>query len=188
MGQLTSGHVPLSNAPQIPLLISCRVRRCFHFTNQVDPIKKNDPAAYGGDGNPEVFSVGGFRLILPGISPRLRRTTSSAGTPSRTFSSASSLSDPTHLCSIYPTRYRNPGMSHVRRRNPGLMRQMQRCLAEEQHHQLLWSSDPDTAPPRPGNCPSETFGEAVVKAFDENRCDSEDARIAFSASRVEGHC
>ena len=68
------------------------------------------------------------------------------------------------------------------------MRQMQRCLAEEQHHQLLWSSDHDTAPPRPGNCPPETFGEAVVKAFDENRCDSEDARIAFSAFRVEGHC
>lgn len=51
-----------------------------------------------------------------------------------------------------------------------------------------WSNDPATAPPRPGNCPSAVHEELVDKSFEEYRGDSEDARIAFTAARVEGLC
>ena len=51
-----------------------------------------------------------------------------------------------------------------------------------------WSGDPLTAPPRPGNCPSEKYAEVVASSFEEYRGDSEDARIAFVAARVEGLC
>jgi uncharacterized metal-binding protein len=51
-----------------------------------------------------------------------------------------------------------------------------------------WSGDPATAPPRPGNCPSENYDDVVKESFDEYRGDSEDARIAFVAARVEGLC
>jgi uncharacterized metal-binding protein len=51
-----------------------------------------------------------------------------------------------------------------------------------------WSNDPATAPPRPGNCPSDAYAEVVEQSFDEYRGDSEDARIAFVAARVEGLC
>ncbi len=51
-----------------------------------------------------------------------------------------------------------------------------------------WSGDPDTAPPRPGNCPSENYDDVVRESFDEYRGDSDDARIAFVAARVEGLC
>jgi uncharacterized metal-binding protein len=51
-----------------------------------------------------------------------------------------------------------------------------------------WSNDPVTAPPRPGNCPSDSFGQVVDDSFNLYRGDSEDARIAFTAARVEGLC
>lgn len=51
-----------------------------------------------------------------------------------------------------------------------------------------WSGDPATAPPRPGNCPSDSFGEIVTETFNEYRGESDDARIAFVAARVEGLC
>ena len=51
-----------------------------------------------------------------------------------------------------------------------------------------WSSDPLTAPPRPGNCPSNTYGEIIQESFREYGEESEDARIAFVAARVEGLC
>jgi len=51
-----------------------------------------------------------------------------------------------------------------------------------------WSNDPQSAPPRPGNCPSNSYGDLVQESFDEYRGDSEDARIAFVAARVEGLC
>ena len=51
-----------------------------------------------------------------------------------------------------------------------------------------WCGDPDTAPPRPGNCPSDSFGKVVADTFNEYRGDSEDAHIAFVAARVEGLC
>lgn len=51
-----------------------------------------------------------------------------------------------------------------------------------------WSGDPENAPPQPGNCPSVQYGDVVASSFDEYRGDSEDARIAFVAARVEGLC
>ena len=51
-----------------------------------------------------------------------------------------------------------------------------------------WSSDPLTAPPRPGNCPSDMYEEIIQESFREYGKESEDARIAFVAARVEGLC
>lgn len=51
-----------------------------------------------------------------------------------------------------------------------------------------WSGDPDKAPPKPGNCPSDAYEEVVRESFKEYRGDSEDAKIAFVAARVEGLC
>ncbi len=51
-----------------------------------------------------------------------------------------------------------------------------------------WSGDPALAPPKPGNCPSDTYEDIVNESFDEYRGDSEDAKIAFVAARVEGLC
>lgn len=65
-----------------------------------------------------------------------------------------------------------------------------RCSAVWQNHGTTncWSGDPDKAPPRPGNCPSEAYEETVQKSFDGYRTVSEDAKIAFVAARVEGLC
>jgi uncharacterized metal-binding protein len=51
-----------------------------------------------------------------------------------------------------------------------------------------WSGDPGQAPPKPGNCPSETYQEVVQESFDQYHGESEDAKIAFTAARVEGLC
>lgn len=51
-----------------------------------------------------------------------------------------------------------------------------------------WSNDPEQAPPRPGNCPSTLYDDVVRESFEEYRGDSDDARIAFVAARVEGLC
>jgi uncharacterized metal-binding protein len=51
-----------------------------------------------------------------------------------------------------------------------------------------WSSDPVTAPPRPGNCPSTLYNEVVEQSFEQYRGEGEDARIAFVAGQVEGLC
>lgn len=51
-----------------------------------------------------------------------------------------------------------------------------------------WSGDPQQSPPKPGNCPSETYGEVVQETVAEYLGDSQDARIAFVAARVEGLC
>lgn len=51
-----------------------------------------------------------------------------------------------------------------------------------------WSGDPATAPPKPGNCPSGVYDDVVKEAFEEYRGDSEEARIALVAARVEGLC
>lgn len=51
-----------------------------------------------------------------------------------------------------------------------------------------WSGDPAKAPPKPGNCPSVAYDDVVRKSFDEYRGDSEDARMALVAARVEGLC
>lgn len=51
-----------------------------------------------------------------------------------------------------------------------------------------WSGDPATAPPRPGHCPTATGGEIIEASFAEYRGDSEDARLARVAAKVEGLC
>lgn len=51
-----------------------------------------------------------------------------------------------------------------------------------------WSGDPAQSPPKPGNCPSDVYQDVVQESFDEYRGDSEDAKIAFVAARVEGLC
>lgn len=51
-----------------------------------------------------------------------------------------------------------------------------------------WSGDPAQAPPKPGNCPSDAYETVVKESFAEYCGDSEDAKIAFVAARVEGLC
>ena len=51
-----------------------------------------------------------------------------------------------------------------------------------------WSNNPDSAPPKPGNCPSSSYGDLVKESFNGYQGDSEEARIAFVAARVEGLC
>lgn len=65
-----------------------------------------------------------------------------------------------------------------------------KCSPVWQNHGTTncWSGDPSNAPPRPGNCPSDAYETVVKESFDEYRGDSEDAKIAFVAARVEGLC
>jgi uncharacterized metal-binding protein len=51
-----------------------------------------------------------------------------------------------------------------------------------------WSGDPATAPPRPGYCPSDSGADIIDETFAEYTSDSEDARLARVAARVEGLC
>lgn len=51
-----------------------------------------------------------------------------------------------------------------------------------------WSGNPETAPPKPGNCPSTVFGEIIDSAFTTYQGDSEDAKMARVAAQVEGLC
>ncbi len=51
-----------------------------------------------------------------------------------------------------------------------------------------WSGTPETAPPKPGNCPSVAYGDIISESFREYTGDSEDARMAQVAARVEGLC
>ena len=65
-----------------------------------------------------------------------------------------------------------------------------KCSSVWQKHGTTncWSGDPVQAPPKPGNCPSDLYEDVVAESFDEYRGDSEDAKIAFVAARVEGLC
>ena len=51
-----------------------------------------------------------------------------------------------------------------------------------------WSGDPATAPPRPGNCPADRHAEVVKETAELMKGESEDAKMAFVAARVEGLC
>ena len=51
-----------------------------------------------------------------------------------------------------------------------------------------WSGDSATAPPRPGHCPTNGSEEVIAAAFARYTGDSEDARLARVAARVEGLC
>ena len=49
-------------------------------------------------------------------------------------------------------------------------------------------SNPDNRPGQPTNCPSKTHPELIDESFAEYRGDSEDARLARVAAKVEGLC
>ena len=51
-----------------------------------------------------------------------------------------------------------------------------------------WSTKPDQKPGQPKNCPAAHGPEVIREAFDLYSGDSEDARIASVAARVEGLC
>jgi uncharacterized metal-binding protein len=51
-----------------------------------------------------------------------------------------------------------------------------------------WSGDPETAPPRPGNCPAGRFSGTIEDAVGVLSGEGEDARLAYVAARVEGLC
>ncbi|WP_224984042.1 DUF1847 domain-containing protein [Geomonas agri] len=51
-----------------------------------------------------------------------------------------------------------------------------------------WSGDPETAPPRPGNCPADRHAEVVKETAELMKGESKDAKMAFVAARVEGLC
>jgi hypothetical protein len=50
-----------------------------------------------------------------------------------------------------------------------------------------WSS-PEAKPAQPAACPSGGHADELEEAFDVYRGDSEDAKIAFVAAKVEGLC
>jgi uncharacterized metal-binding protein len=51
-----------------------------------------------------------------------------------------------------------------------------------------WSGDPATAPPRPGYCPTNSGADIIDATFAEYNSDSDDAKLARVAARVEGLC
>jgi len=51
-----------------------------------------------------------------------------------------------------------------------------------------WSGDPDSKPPKPGYCPTHDHMDAIQESFDLYKGDSEDAKMARVAARVEGLC
>lgn len=51
-----------------------------------------------------------------------------------------------------------------------------------------WSGNPETAPPRPANCPSNTCEAVIKESFARYTDDSDDARLAYVAAQVEGLC
>ncbi len=51
-----------------------------------------------------------------------------------------------------------------------------------------WSGDPETQPPKPGNCPSRDHLEVINDCFDLYKGDTPDARMAQVAAKVEGMC
>lgn len=63
------------------------------------------------------------------------------------------------------------------------------CSSVMQKHGATncWS-DPATRSAKPGYCPSDPHATAIREAFDEYRGDSDDARLARMAAKVEGLC
>lgn len=51
-----------------------------------------------------------------------------------------------------------------------------------------WSSDPKSKPAKPAYCPTREHGDLIEESLDLYRGDSEDARIARVAAKVEGLC
>ena len=65
-----------------------------------------------------------------------------------------------------------------------------RCSAVWQKHGTTncWSGNPETAPPQPGNCPAKVHAGVIGEAAEALKGESEDAKLAFVAARVEGLC
>lgn len=51
-----------------------------------------------------------------------------------------------------------------------------------------WSADPSSGPPKPAYCPSNDHIDLIHQSFSLYKGDSEDARMARVATRVEGLC
>ncbi|PLX41914.1 MAG: hypothetical protein C0608_04025 [Deltaproteobacteria bacterium] len=51
-----------------------------------------------------------------------------------------------------------------------------------------WSGDPENAPPKPKNCPSNDNEELINECFELYKGNEADAKLAFVAARVEGMC
>lgn len=51
-----------------------------------------------------------------------------------------------------------------------------------------WGKDPENLPPKPGNCPTKDYLEIISESFELYQGDSEVAKIAGVAARVEGLC
>lgn len=51
-----------------------------------------------------------------------------------------------------------------------------------------WSNDPETIPPKPGNCPSKDNLELIQECFELYKGNSDDAKMAQVAAKVEGLC
>ncbi len=51
-----------------------------------------------------------------------------------------------------------------------------------------WSADPKGGPPQPDRCPAKHHGDLVEESFKLYRGDSEDAKMAHVAGKVEGLC
>ncbi len=51
-----------------------------------------------------------------------------------------------------------------------------------------WSSDPKDGPPQPDRCPAKHHGDLVEESFNFYRGDSDDAKMAHVAGKVEGLC
>ena len=51
-----------------------------------------------------------------------------------------------------------------------------------------WSNDPATAPTQPGSCPSKENKELIDDSFAICGGDSDDAKLAITAAKVEGMC
>lgn len=59
---------------------------------------------------------------------------------------------------------------------------------EKQGSTNCWSRDPSDSPPKPAYCPSNEHAHLIKESFDLYKGDSEDARIAGVATKVEGLC
>lgn len=51
-----------------------------------------------------------------------------------------------------------------------------------------WASDPENPPAKPGNCPTRDHSDVIKKSFELYKGDTEDARMASVAAKVEGLC
>lgn len=51
-----------------------------------------------------------------------------------------------------------------------------------------WCNDPKTMPPKPGNCPSKEHLDVIQESFELYKGDSEEAKMAQVAAKVEGLC